>query len=79
VYEGVVGQCPRCNKSTEVRIGGTLGVPPITNWVVPVPVLETLYREVASRIKEKSEKLYVTDPSEYDATRRSKFFFVDAY
>jgi hypothetical protein len=77
VYEGPVGLCPCCNKPTEVRLGGTLGEPDVPGWVVPTDVLELLYREVAARIREKDGALYVTDPSEYDATRRAKLFFVD--
>lgn len=79
VYEGPVGLCPCCNKPTEVRLGSTLGEPPPPGWVVPTDVLETLYRTVAARVKadSKTGKLYVTDPSEYDATRRAKLFFVD--
>jgi len=77
VYEGPVGRCPCCDKPTEVRLGGTLGDPETTGWTVPTDVLEVLYRQVAVRTQEKAGKLYVTDPSEYDATRRSKLFFVD--
>lgn len=77
VYEGPVGECPCCNKPTEVRLGSTLGEPPSAGWTVPRDVLGVLYREVTARIKEKDGKLYVTDPSEYDATRRTKLFFVD--
>lgn len=78
MYEGPVGRCPDCGKSTEVKLGSPLGTPANVAWTVPSDVLATLYREVATRIKEKNGKLYVTDPSEYDSTRRSKFFFVDA-
>ena len=60
-----------------MKLAGTLGSPDAPGWVVPRDVLEMLYRAVAIRIKERDGKLYVTDPSEYDATRRSKFFFVD--
>lgn len=77
VYEGPFGRCPCCDRPTEVRLGGTLGEPDSTGWTVPTDVLGVLYREVATRIKEKDGKLYVTDPSEYDATRRAKLFFVD--
>lgn len=77
VYEGPVGLCPCCNKATEVRLAATLGEPSEDQWIVPEDVLEHLYREVARRVQEKGGKLYVTDPSEYDATRRSKLFFVD--
>jgi hypothetical protein len=39
-----------------------------------------MYLEVAKRVKRRTrhnkEQLYVTDPSEYDATIRNKFFFV---
>lgn len=79
VYEGPVGLCPCCNKPTEVRLGGTLGEPNVPGWVVPVDVLELLYKAVAARIREKAGVLYVTDPSEYDATRRAKLFFVDGH
>ena len=77
VYEGPVGRCPCCNKPTEVKLGGTLGDPKTTGWTVRMDVLEVLYRQVADRVQKRDEKLYVTDPSEYDATRRSKLFFVD--
>ena len=79
VYEGPVGLCPCCNRPTEVRRASTLGEPTPPGWVVPDGVLETLYREVAIRVKTDAKKgtLYVTDPSEYDATRRAKLFFVD--
>jgi len=79
VYEGPVGLCPCCNKPTEVRLASTLGEPPPPGWVVPDDVLATLYREVAARVKTDGKKgtLYVTDPNEYDATRRAKLFFVD--
>jgi hypothetical protein len=80
VYEGPVGRCPDCGKGTEVRLGSPLNQPSTVAWTVPADVLATLYREVVVRIKElKDGKLYVTDPSEYDGTRRSKFFFVDAH
>ena len=77
VYEGPVGRCPCCDKPTEVRLGSTLGEPDPSGWTVPADVLARLYKAVADRVQEKSGKLYVTDPSEYDATRRSKLFFVD--
>lgn len=79
VYEGPVGLCPCCNKPTEVRLASTLGEPPPPGWVVPDDVLATIYREVSARVKTDPKKgtLYVTDPSEYDATRRTKLFFVD--
>jgi len=77
VYEGPVGRCPCCDKPTEVRLGSTLGMPEPAGWTVPADVLARLYRAVATRIQEKGGKLYVTDPSEYDATRRAKLFFVD--
>lgn len=79
VYEGPVGLCPCCNKPTEVRRASTLGEPIPPGWVVPDDVLGLIYREVSARVKtdEKKGTLYVTDPSEYDATRRAKLFFVD--
>jgi len=79
IYEGSVGRCPCCDKPTKVRLAGTLGIPDPSDWIVPLEVLELLYRSVASRIRtdKKTGKPYVTDPSEYDATRRVKVFFVD--
>lgn len=77
VYEGPVGLCPYCDEPTEVRLGSTLGQPISAGWVVPADVLGRIYKAIADRVKEKGGKLYVTDPSEYDATRRSKLFFVD--
>lgn len=79
VYEGPVGRCPCCDKPTEVRIGSTLGEPARRGWIVPVYILESIYRAVATRTKfdHKKQQWYVTDPSEYDATRRKKLFFVD--
>lgn len=79
VYEGPEGLCPDCGKATEVRLGSTLGDPSAASWTVPEATLAHLYREVAKRIKtdKRTGKLYVTDPSEYDSTRRAKLFFVD--
>jgi hypothetical protein len=77
VYEGPVGACPCCNTPTEVRLASTHGESPVEAWIVPKDVLGYLYREVADRIKEKGGLLYVTDPSTYDASVRSKLFFVD--
>lgn len=77
VYPGPRGVCPRCGKDTEVTAASFMGELGHAEWTVPDDVLSYLYREVAKRIQEKDGKLYVTDPSEYDATRRSKFFFVD--
>ena len=79
VYEGPAGLCPDCGKATEVRLGSTLGEPSAASWTVPEAMLAHVYREVASRTKtdQRTGKLYVTDPSEYDATRRAKVFFVD--
>lgn len=79
VYEGPAGFCPDCGKVTEVRLGSTLGEPSAASWTVPTPTLAHVYREVAKRVKtdQRTGKLYVTDPSEYDSTRRAKLFFVD--
>lgn len=78
IYEGPVGVCPCCTISTEIRLASTLGTPPLKVWVVPRRVLEFVYREVALRIKEKNGRYYVTDPSIYDTSVRTKLFFVDA-
>lgn len=78
VYEGPRGCCPCCDRLTDIRIGSTLGSPAINAWTVPVNILSIMYRAVAQRVKQVScsTQLYVTDPSEYDATVRTKFFFV---
>ena len=78
IYEGSAGRCPCCDKTTEIKLGNTLGNPSIPHWVVPEDVLQIIYSTISTRIKEKDGHLYVTDPSNYDASRRSKLFYVDA-
>lgn len=77
VYKGPVGTCPCCDRKTEVHLGGVLGYPSTTQWVVPTGVLEAMYSAIIPRIKEKEGTLYVTSPNKYDGTKRSKLYFVN--
>jgi hypothetical protein len=80
VYEGVVGLCPCCLGSTEIRLGSTGGTLTEETWVIPEVLLYAIYSEIAGRIRAKVEYgktvYYVLDPSGYSATSRNKLFFV---
>lgn len=77
-YEGPKGRCPCCDRTTEVKIGGTLGPPNPAGWVVPLDTLKILYSRVAAMVREDAKgRLYVVDLKSYNPAKRGKLFFID--
>ena len=81
IYHGPVGRCECCGRPTMIHKASTCGSPPDVSWVVSFDLMAALYGPLIPLIREEvvdgKLRLYLIDPSPYDAERRETAYYLD--